>query len=72
MGCFLKVCDAAEKNVDVFRRGKFTPKIQAEGCSLRFLFHFNNKTLKVPHETTFCMENNAKTLIIHDYKFVIT
>lgn len=39
---------------------------------LRFLFLFNNKTLNVPHDTTFCMENNAKTLIIHGYKFVIT
>lgn len=37
-----------------------------------FISFFNNKTLNVPHDTTFCMENNAKTLIIHGYKFVIT
>lgn len=37
-----------------------------------FLFLFHNKTLNVPHDTTICMENNAKTLIIHGYKSVIT
>lgn len=50
---------------------KFTPKLKAS-VTLRFLFLFHNKTLNVPHDTTFCMENNAKTLIIHGYKFVIT
>lgn len=39
---------------------------------LSILFLFHNKTLNVPHDTTICMENNAKTLIIHGYKSVIT
>lgn len=68
-----KTCDAAEDNVGVFNLHlNIHTKAPGRGCSLRFLFHFNNKTLNVPHDTTFCMENNAKTLIIHDYKFVIT
>lgn len=50
---------------------KFHSRAGGSYC-LRFLFLFHNKTLNVPHDTTVCMENNAKTLIIHGYKFVIT
>lgn len=51
---------------------KVYPVLKSSVSFELFYSFFNNKTLNVPHDTTFCMKNNAKTLIIHGYKYDIT